>query len=191
SVQDEIASTLAGRLQLSFSEEPVGDQPPTHNIEAYELYLKGRALLYQRGLSVIKAIDCFNQAVALDPDYAHAWAGLADGYTTSGYSGLKRPNEVMPRALEAARRAIELDPNLAESHNALACATLLHERNYQVAEKEFQTALKLNPNYPQAIAWYGLFYLQWVCGRDAEAHDEMLRLIKIDPLSAYGNVIFC
>jgi len=190
-VQDEIASTIAGRLQLSFSEEPGGEQRPTHNIEAYELYLKGRALLYQRGLSIIKAIDCFNQAVALDPDYAHAWAGLADGYTTSGYSGLKRPNEVMPLALKAAKRAIELDPNLAESHNALACATLLGERNYDLAEKEFQTALKLNPHYPQAIAWYGLFYLQWVCGRDNEALEEMIRLLKVDSLSAYGHVIFC
>jgi len=191
SVQDEIASTLAGRLQLSFSEEPAGDQPPTRNIEAYELYLKGRALLYQRGLSITKAIDCFNQAVALDPSYAQAWAGLADGYTTSGYSGLKRPEEAMPRAIEAAKRALELDPSLAESHNAIACATLLWEKDYELAEREFETALSLNPNYSQAIAWYGLFFLQWVSGRDREALREMLRMVGIDPWSAYTNVIFC
>jgi serine/threonine-protein kinase len=190
SVQDEIASTIASRLQLSFSDEPAGEQRPTRNIEAYELYLKGRALLYQRGLSIAKAIDCFNQAVAFDPSYAQAWAGLADGYTTLGYSGFKPPVEVMPLALEAARRALELDSNVAEAHNALACATLLYERNYELARTEFEAALKLNPQYPQAIAWYGLFFLQWVSGRAAEAQEELLRAIQIDPLSAYAHVIY-
>ena len=189
-VQDEIASTIANRLQLSFSEEPTPEQPPTRNIEAYELYLKGRGLLYQRGLSIAKAIECFNQAVAIDPGYAQAWAGLADGYTTSGYSGFKPPAEVMPLALEAARKALELDVNLAEAHNALACATLLYDRNYELAGSEFKAALSLNPQYPQAIAWYGLFFLNWVSGRDTEAREELLRAIQIDPLSAYAHVIF-
>jgi TolB-like protein/Tfp pilus assembly protein PilF len=189
-VQDEIASTIANRLQLSFSEEPTPEQPPTRNIEAYELYLKGRALLYQRGLSIAKAIDCFNQAVAIDPGYAQAWAGLADGYTTSGYSGFKPPAEVMPLALEAARKSLELDSTLAEAHSALACASLLYERDYELAEKEFRAALGLNPQYPQAIAWYGLFFLDWVSGRDTEAREELLRAIQIDPLSAYAHVIF-
>jgi serine/threonine protein kinase/Flp pilus assembly protein TadD len=190
-VQDEIAATIAGRLQVSLTGSGAVHQaePPTRHIGAYELYLKGRGLLYQRGLSIPKAIDCFTQAVALDTEYAQAWAGLADGYTTSGYSGLKPPADVMPRALEAARRALQLDPSLAEAHNALACATLLYERHFDLAEKEFQRALELNPNYPQARAWYGLFYLQWVAGREREAHDEMRKLIQVDPLSGYANVI--
>ena len=190
-VQDEIAVTIAGRLQVSLSgsREIREAEPPTRHIGAYELYLKGRGLLYQRGLSIPKAIDCFTQAVSLDTEYAQAWAGLADGYTTSGYSGLKPPADVMPRALEAARRALELDSGLAEAHNALACATLLYERHFDLAEKEFQRALELNPNYPQARAWYGLFYLQWVAGREREAHDEMRKLIQVDPLSGYANVI--
>jgi len=146
-------------------------------------------LLYQRGLSIPKAIDCFTQAVALDSEYAQAWAGLADGYTTSGYSGYKRANEVMPRALEAARRALELDPDLAEAHNAFACATLLYDLDYERAEQEFRRALELNPNYPQARAWYGLFLLQWIGGRTEEARQEMLRLLQADPLSGYANVI--
>jgi TolB-like protein/Tfp pilus assembly protein PilF len=189
-VQDEIANTIAGRLQLSLSQQRREEQPPTKNIEAYELYLKGRALLYQRGLSIAKAIDCFSQAVSIDATYAQAWAGLADGYTTSGYSGFSIANEVMPRALEAARRSLELDENLAEAHNALACATLLYERNYDLARTEFKKALNLNPNYPQARAWYGLFYLQWVAGREEDAREELLRLLQIDPLSGYANVIF-
>jgi TolB-like protein/Tfp pilus assembly protein PilF len=191
-VQDEIANTIAERLQLSLNAESEAQQPQpaTRHIGAYELYLKGRALLYQRGLSIPKAIDCFTQAVSLDPSYAQAWAGLADGYTTFGYSGFKPAIEVMPLALDAARRALELDENLAEAHNALACPTLLYERDYNLARLEFERALELNPNYPQARAWYGLFYLQWVDGNDLESRAELLRLLQIDPLSGYANVIF-
>jgi tetratricopeptide (TPR) repeat protein len=191
-VQDEIASTIAGRLQLSLTatSEVQQVEPPTRHIGAYELYLKGRGLLYQRGLSIAKAIDCFTQAVSLDPEYAQAWAGLADCYTTSGYSGYRRAIEVMPRALEAARRALQSDPDVAEAHNALACATLLYDLNFDLAEREFNRALELNPNYPQALAWYGLFFLQWVAGREVEARDVLLRLLQVDPLSGYANVIF-
>ncbi len=190
-VQDEIATTIAGRLQLSLGADRGGQttQPPTRNIRAFELYLKGRALLYQRGLSIHKAIDCFTEAVALDPAYAQAWAGMADGYTTSAYSGFKPAAEVMPRALEAARRALQLDPNLAEAHSALACATLLYALNFNLAEKEFGQALELNPNYPQARAWYGLFFLQWISGREKEGREELQRLFQVDPLSSYANII--
>jgi eukaryotic-like serine/threonine-protein kinase len=190
-VQDEIAATIAGRLQVSLSgsREALHVEPPTRHIKAYELYLKGRALLYQRGLSIPKAVECFMQAVSLDKDYAQAWAGLADGYTTSAYSGSKPSAEVMPQALEAARRALQLDPNLAEAHAALACATLLYERKFELAGQEFQRALELNPNYPQARAWYGLFFLQWVSGQEQEARDELLRLVQLDPLSGYAYVI--
>jgi non-specific serine/threonine protein kinase len=190
-VQDEIATTIAGRLKLSLAadrdRQPM--QPPTRNMGAYELYLKGRGMLYQRGLSILKAIECFTEAVALDPAFAQAWAGLADGYTTSGYSGFKPAAELMPRALEAARRALQLDPGLAEAHNALACATLLYELDFDLAEREFLRALELNPSYPQGRAWYGLFFLQWVAGRDQEARAELLRLFQVDPLSGYANVI--
>ena len=190
-VQDEIARTIAERLRLSLSDDGTAQhmQPPTRNMGAYELYLKGRGLLYQRGLSIAKAIGCFNQAVALDPAYAQAWAGLADGHTTSAYSGFKAASEAMPRALEAARRALQLDSHLAEAHNALACATLLYELNFDLAEKEFRRALELNPNYPQARAWYGLFFLQWIAGREQEGRDELVQLLQVDPWSAYANVI--
>nr|ART40510.1 L753 [uncultured bacterium] len=191
SVQDEIASTIAGRLRLSLSSDHdiQNVQPPTRHIRAYELYLKGRGLLYQRGLSIPKAIDCFTEAVALDPAYAEAWAGLADGYTTLGYSGFRPGKEVMPRALEAAKRALELDSELAEAHNAFACATLLYERDYELAEREFLRAIELNPIYMQARAWYGLFFLTWTAGRDQEGHDRLVKVVEHDPLSGYANVI--
>lgn len=75
-------------------------------------------------------------------------------------------------------------------HQGPACATLLYDRNYELAETEFKAALRLNPQYPQAIAWYGLFLIHWVSGRDTEAREELLRAIHIDPLSAYAHVIF-
>jgi serine/threonine-protein kinase len=189
-VQDEIAATIAGRLQLSLAAGPsTATVPPTSNLRAYELYLKGRALLYQRGLSIVRAIECFTEAVSLDPTYAQAWAGLADGYSTSGYSGFKPAAEVMPRALDAARRALELDGALAEAHNALACAMLLYERNYDTARRAWARALELNPNYPQARAWFGLFYFQWLAGQDAAGDEHLARLLEIDPHSGYASVI--
>lgn len=193
-VQDEITLAVVDALKvrlLGDAKEAVLKRHHTQDSAAYQAYLKGRALLYQRGLSIPKAIDCFTQAVSLDSEYALAWAGLADGYTTSGYSGLKPPAEVMPRALEAARRALQLDPDLAEAHNAFACATLLYDREYELSEREFRRALELNPNYTQARAWFGLFLLQWVAGREHEATEEMLRLVQIDPLSGYAHVIAC
>ena len=190
-VQDEIATAIAGKMRLTFAGGAGGGptRAPTDNLAAYELYLKGRGLLYQRGKSIPKALECFEQAVALDPNYAQAWAGMADGYTTSGYSGFVPPEAVMPRALEAARRALALDPELAEAHNALACATLLWERDYQLAEHEFERALELNPSYAQARAWYALFYLHWVSGRVEEAREQLLAAQKDDPLSGYASVI--
>ena len=190
-VQDEIAATIAERLRLSLAvgRGAAAGKPPTANLAAYALYLKGRALLYRRGRSILEALACFKQAVALDAEYAQAWAGLADGYTTSAYSGFDEARLAMPLALEAARRALVLAPDLAEAHCALACATMLYEREFAAAETAFKRALELNPNYPQARAWYGLFFLQWVSGRDADAAVELTQLYALDPLSGYANVI--
>ncbi len=189
-VQDEIAGAIAGRLRLTLAGDQAGrSRAPTQHLGAYELYLKGRALLYQRGRSIPKALECFEQAVALDPDYAQAWAGMADGYTTSGYSGFVPGASVMPKAIAAAQRALELDPDLAEAHNALACAALLWERDYARAKREFKRAIELNPNYAQAPAWYGLFYLAWVSDRFDEGYPLLVESQRNDPLSGYATVI--
>ena len=92
-------------------------------------------------------LDCFEQEVALDPDYALAWAGLADSQTVLGYSGLARPEVTMPKAVEAARRAVTLAPSQAEAHNALAMASLMGVSDRAKAEQEFLRALQLNPRY--------------------------------------------
>ena len=188
-VQDEIAATIAERMRLSFAERSSAGRPRTTSLPAYELYLKGRALLYRRGPSIPPAIACFEQAVALDADYAQAWAGMADALTVSAHGGLGRGQDLMPRALAAARRAVVLDDELAEGHAALACATMLYERDDALAGREFERALALNPNYPQALGWYGLWYLQWVMGRIEEGRAALERLLALDALSSYAHTM--
>src|SRR5215813_5057028 len=126
-IQDEIAHSSAERLKVALERSGPESlvKAATKNLAAYQLYLKGRALLYKRGLGVPRALECFKQAVALDPEYALAWAGLADSYTTLGYNGFAHPAATMPKGIEAARRAVDLDPSLAEAHNALAMACLM------------------------------------------------------------------
>jgi adenylate cyclase len=191
-IQDEIARAIARRLQVTFEES---EQEPlvkakTQNLEAYQLYLKGRTLLYRRGSAILRSVECCQRAVELDPEYALAWAGLADCYTTLGYYGLARPDISMPKAREAAQRAVALDPSLAEGHNALAMASLMGAWDRAEAEREFLRAIELNPRYVQAHDWYGLFYLQWSDGRLAEGRAQAKLALESDPLSSYANAIY-
>ena len=191
-VQDEIARTIVERLKVTL--EGGGQEPlvkaGTKNLEAYQLYLKGRALLYRRGGTIPRAVECFEKAVALDPEYALACAGLADSYTVLGYYGLARPEVCMPQGLEAARRAVALDPSLAEAHTALAIASLMRTWNKAEAEREFLRALELNPKYLQARDWYALFYLQFAAGRLEEGVAQARQALDCDPLSSYANTLF-
>ena len=190
-IQDEIATMIADHLKVtldSASDEPLVTAP-TKNLEAYQLYVKGRALLYQRGLGIPRALECFKQAVALDSNYALAWAGMADAHTTRGYYGFVPPDQSMPNAKAAATQATQLDPSLAEAHNAMAVATLLHDRDWATAEREFRRALDLNPRYIQARCWYGFFYLQLTAGRLDEGAAEAAKAIDIDPLSGYTHAL--
>jgi adenylate cyclase len=190
-VQDEIARSIAERLMVSLEgrrAEPLV-RASTKNLEAYQLYLKGRAMLYQRGAAMVSAVKCFQRTVELDPNYAIAWAGLADSYTVLGYYGLTPPGASMPRGTEAARRAVALDPSLAEAHNALAMCCLLHDWDLAASEREFLCALKLNPRYIQARGWYALFYLQAAVGRLEEGVAQAEIALNSDPLSGYANAM--
>ena len=191
-IQDEIARSIAERLKLTLEGDraEVFVKAGTKNLDAYQLYLKGRALLYRRGRATWQAAECFEQAVKLDPDYALAWAGVADAYTTIGYYGFARPEAAMPKGMEAARRAVALDPSLAEAHNALAMASLMGTWDKALAEREFLLALRLNPHYIQARAWYALFYLQFSQGRLAEGVQQARLLLETDPLSSYAHAIY-
>lgn len=191
-IQDEIARSIAERLKLTLEGNQVERlvRAGTKNLESYQLYLKGRALLYRRGRGTRQAAECFERAVKIDPDYALAWAGIADAYTTIGYYGFARPETTMPQGMEAAKRAVSLNPSLAEAHNALAMASLMGTWDKALAEREFLVALQLNPRYIQARAWYALFYLQFSQGRLAEGVEQARLLLETDPLSSYAHAIY-
>jgi serine/threonine-protein kinase len=143
-VQDEIAKAVVGRMRLTLvggeDDRLVGRA--TTNIEAYQLYLKGRALVDRRGANVPAGLDLLRAAVALDPGYSLAWAGVADALTVLAYSGVARGSESKEQAMAAANRSIELDPTSAVAHTALACATLLYENNRVMAKEKFERALE-------------------------------------------------
>lgn len=190
-VQDEIARAIASKLKVSLVDGISSRliKQGTANVEAWELYQRGRALLFKRGKHTQEGMECLKRAVALDPGFAAAWAGLADGYTIGGFWSTAPPGEVMPKALTAARRAVSLDPDLAEAQCALAAARLFWERDYEAAGTAFRRGLELNPQYTQGRAWYALFWLQTVGGRHREAIAEARRTLDADPLSAYAMTI--
>jgi serine/threonine-protein kinase len=188
-VQDEIAAAIADRMRTSLgpgAETRLVRHAPS-DVRAYELYLKGRGYLYQRGMGIPNGLECMEQALEVDPDYPMALAGLADANTLMAlYAG--RPSaQCQQTALEAAHRAASLAPDLAEGHNALACAQLLFEWNWLAAEASFQRALELNPRYLQARGWYAGFYLGLVRSQFEEAIEQSGRCIESDPLSGYAH----
>ncbi len=190
-IQDEIAKAIVDKMKITFSDQmgkPV-ERVQTHNVEAYQLYLKGRALYYKRGLEMFEAQRCFEAALNVDPEYALAWAGLCDTYSMLCFHSFIPPEEVWPKALHAANRAMETGPDLAESHAALGTIALLYERDWEKAEREYLKALDLNPKNMQARTWYALFYLQSVRQMNDLAIEQARISIEYDPLSSYAHTI--
>jgi serine/threonine-protein kinase len=187
-VETEIAKTIADTLQakLTGSEERAIAAKPTENPEAHELYLKGRFFWNKRTSSDLKtAIQYFNQAIEKDPGYALAYAGLADGYALLTAYGATPVSEALPRAEAAAKKALELDDSLAEAHTSLGLL-LFYNLDFQGSTKEFERAIKLNPNYATAYHWYGLGPLRCV-GNFDKAIAELKRALQLDPLSLVIN----
>ena len=191
-IQDEIARSIAQRLQVSFEgrESRPLVKAGTQNLEAYQAYVKGRALLYKRGPAIPRSLECCQRAVTLDPEYALAWAGLADAYTAHGYYGFARAQHSMPKGMDAAVRAVTLDPLLAEAHTALAMASLIGTWDREVAEREFLRSLELNPKYLQARTWYALFFLQFSERQLEEGMAQAKLAVASDPLSGYAHAIY-
>ena len=191
-IQDEIARSIAQRLQISFEggESRPLVKPGTQNLEAYQAYVKGRALLYKRGPAIPRSLECCQRAVTLDPEYGLAWAGLADAYTAHGYYGFASAQHSMPKGMDAALRAVTLDPLLAEAHNALAMASLMGTWDREVAKREFLRSLELNPKYLQARTWYALFYLQFSERQLEEGMAQAKLAVASDPLSGYAHAIY-
>ena len=194
-LQTEIAVATANEIRLTLTREQqlcLSAGRPV-NPEAHDAYFKGRYCWNRRSEEgLTKAVDYFNQAISIDPEFAAAYSGLADAYSMLGTYGARSPKDSFLPAKAAAGRALEIDDALAEAHTSLAWASFLFDWNWSVAEKEFERAIELNPNYPTAHFWRGV-YLTTV-GRISEALVEMHRAQELDPLSlpvvAIGGWIF-
>ncbi len=176
-VEEEIAREIAGKLELRLSA-----RRRTQDGEAYQEYLKGRYHWNRRtGEAMKTAVGHFEAAIARDPNFALAHAGLADSYGLMPFFAGAPPREVFPRARNAAERALAIDDTLAEAHNSLAWVKYRYDWDFSGAEKEFQRALALNPNYPTAHQWYSI-YLSTL-GRFEEALAAARRAQQLEPLS--------
>jgi serine/threonine protein kinase/cytochrome c-type biogenesis protein CcmH/NrfG len=187
-IQEEIARAIAGKLKVTLTadrESPLVKAGTSH-LEAYQLYLKGRILLDRRGVGMQSSLACFEQALKLDPHYAQASASLADNLTMLAFYGFAPPESCFPACKKAAEDAVELDPSLAEAHNALACAYLLGDWDHPRAQKEFLKAIELNPRYVSGHALYALFYLGSAKGQFDESIRHARLAVEIDPLSSYA-----
>jgi TolB-like protein/Tfp pilus assembly protein PilF len=192
-LQDEIARQVAAGMRFKLDGENTQQltRRYTEDVEAYQLYLRGRFFWNKRtpeGLR--KGIEHFEQAIKLDPNYALAYAGLADSYALLGlYSGglqpKLQPKDYFPQAKAAAQKALELDDTLAEAHTSLAYARYYYDWDWAGAEAEFKRAIALNPNYATAHQWYGeyLFYMQ----RFDESLAQINRAHELDPFSLVIN----
>ena len=184
-VQEKIAQAITQKLKVTLtdSEEKTLVKPGTANMSAYDFYLKGRFYWEQRGKKLITALKYFNQAIAIDPNYAMAYVGIGDSYQMMGLYGIMRPDECMPKAKEAALKALELDETLAEAYTTLAMVNVLHDRDWGSAENAFRKTIELKPNYSQARYWYAFWYLHIYKTDPKAAKVEADRAVATDPLA--------
>ncbi len=183
-LQDNVARAIAGevRVQLTPQESASLSKSRTVNPRAYESYLQGRYFWNKRTPGDLNAaIKSFNEAIAIDPTYAMAYAGLADSYSLLSVYGEVSPREAMPMAKAAANRALEIDDTVAEAQATLADIQWAYDWDSAKAEAGFRHALALNPNYASAHQWYAVFLSNH--GRHAEAIAEIERARELDPLS--------
>ena len=186
-VQDEITLAVVDALKVKLfgEEQDAVLKRHTRNPEAHEFYLRG--LFYFNRFTpddFQKASESFRRAIAIDPRYASAYAGLADAYTELSFFSFS-PSETMPKAREAANKALELDDRLGEAHNSLAIIKMYFDWDYAGAEQEFKRAIALNPGSALIHMWYG-WYLG-LMGRFDESFKEMQGAQERDPLSAANN----
>jgi tetratricopeptide (TPR) repeat protein len=188
-VESDIAKSIAENLQakLTGSAKQVLASKPTENPQAHELYLKGRYFWNRRtGENLKRAADYFQQAIGKDPKYALAYSGLADCHVLLPvYPDLgSNPRDELPQALDAARKAVELDDTLAEAHTSLARA-LASSLQLPAAMSEFNRAIELDPNYATAHQWFGECLQSQ--GHVEEGLAELKRAQELDPLSLIIN----
>ena len=198
-IQDEISQAIVAKLKVKLASQsgsgtdsarPVGPlvKRYTENLEAYNLYLKGRFELYKmtrEGLDASRQL--FEEAIRLDPEYALAHDGLAYAWYQEGFLGFVAPKEAMPKAKAAVRRAIELDESVAEAHATLGVILALYDWDWAGAERELIRSIELNGASPVARDVYAFYYLRPV-GRIEEAVSETQQALSLDPLSILFRV---
>src|SRR2546425_2034540 len=183
-IRSDISKKVADALkvQLGVKETQLLAKKPSENSEAYEIYLLGRFefnKFTEDGFT--RSLAHFQQAIALDPKFALAYASLADAYNTIGYWGYLPPKEAFPEAKRAAEKALSVDPDLAEAHGALGYVEFQYEWKFKEAESEFKEAIRLNPNSVSALLRFSEYLFDFQ--RTQEAHEQLERARELDPLS--------
>ena len=185
SIENEVSQSIADAIRLKLSNEEKAHLASARPVvpEAHEAYLKGRFLWNQRTEPDLKkAINFFQQAIAADPKYAPAYAGLADTYFYLGYAwGRMRPTDAMPLARTAAQKAIELDSDSAEGHASLGAVELTYDWNFPAAEQELKRSIAINPNYEWSHHIYSALLM--AARRPDESIAEARKAVEVDPLS--------
>lgn len=184
SISEKVANSLS--LQVNADERDKFNRRYTENIEAYNLYQKGRFFWNNRNQNDLrKSIELFEQALRLDENYALAYSGVADSYVVLQFFSHTQRNDFFQKAKAAAEKALSLDKDLAEPHAALAMYEQLYEWDWEGAESDFKKAIAANPNYATAHQWYGEFLSSM--GRFDESIAELEKAVELDPLSVSAN----
>src|SRR2546427_4457857 len=181
----ELAQSIARQVQVKLTPQEQAQlaQSRPVNPEAYEAYLKGRYHWNRRSREGLpKGVQYFQEAIAKDPAYAAAYAGLADCLSGLSTYNFVAPDEGCAKGKKLALQALELDPSLGEAHASLAWVHTWYDYDFVAAEREFERSLELNPRYATAHQFFG-FYLGMM-GRYEEAYTEIKRAIRLDPLSS-------
>jgi TolB-like protein/DNA-binding winged helix-turn-helix (wHTH) protein len=183
----QIESQIAGSIARALARKLSPRNAPARDPEAHALYLEARYLWNQRNFPAeLKSVDLLQQAIARDPNYALAWAALADSLIAVGDVEEVDPTAYLPRARDAALKALQLDPSLAEAHAALGMVACHYDYDWPTAEREYKKAIELNPSYASAHQYYALGLMAH--GRFAEAEAQLNIARRLDPLALIVDV---
>jgi serine/threonine-protein kinase len=183
-LQDEIAQAVVASLEPALNRQPMAiPVRRVINPEAYNLYLQGRFFWNKRTAQDLrKAIECFSNAIALDSGFAPALAGIADAHMALAIYGVEAPEAMIPLVKESARKALAIDPKLAEAYTSLGCAEAVYDWNWKSAERQFQRAIESSPRYATGHHWYATSCLL-PQARFEESHRELHMARELEPLS--------
>lgn len=183
-IQDLISEQIVRSLEINLDQEErsLFARHETASYEAYQLYLKGRYHWNKRTKEdLAQSIEFLQKSVETDANFALAHAALAEAFQLYAEYGGMNPAEAFEKSRQSALKTLELAPHSAEARNSLAYTLAFYDWNWAEAEREFQKALELNPNYPTARQWYGEYFI--VFGKFAEAEEQMLQAQQLDPTS--------